>query len=176
MASHSPIPNHKYRSWNIDRLKDEEVMMRYRKHFIENFEPTFVSWCNRPCSSQDDIDSTYKVITGVVERTARETIGSSDRTKWRIPLIHPHLPGIREMCKHLRKACQLGGVGADTAFKELKRRREEATALAKESIEANWRRFVERTDSLESTELMKLAKSFKSARSQCRSTQLERSE
>jgi hypothetical protein len=175
-ARHKPEPSQKYRSWNITKLKEEEVIERYREHFKETSEPTFERWCNRPCSSQEDVDSIYKVITGLVEDTAREIIGTSDRTKWRIPLIHPLLPGLRDMCKHLRKACQLGGVGADITFNELKKMRTEAHEMAKESLEMNWKSFVERADSLDSTELMKLTKSFKAARSQCRSTQLETSE
>ena len=175
-TNRNPEPSQKHRTWNLRKLKEDKIAEDYREHFWEKSEERFVTHCQRPCITQEEVDYAYKDITDLVENTAREVIGTSDKTKWRIPLIHPHLPGIREMCKHLRKACQLGGIGADIAFIELKKKREEATVLAQESMNMNWKNFVDETDSLENTEIMKLARWFKASRLQTRSTQLETSE
>ena len=169
------MANPKYKTWNLIKLKEEEIIVKYRKHFADNYLSTFEDWCKFPCTTQDQVDTTYGQVVGLVEQTASHVIGKTDRTKWRIPLIHPLLPGIREACRQLRRACQLGAEGAVEAFEELRNLRNEAAALAKNSIDLNWSHFIERFDRMESTELMKVARSFKAARSQNRSTQLETS-
>lgn len=172
----SPQESIDYLTWNISKLKNEDTIKAYKEHFNDNYADTFNDWLSVNIDGQAGIDVTYEQSMVLIEKCAEEIIGKSNRSKWKIPLIHPRLPAIREACKQIRRLCQLGAPGADEAFAELTRLRNEAMIMAQNSIDQNWHNFVERTDRLDGIELMKMTKSFKAARTKGAGSQLETSE
>ena len=161
-----------YKSWNLGRLKKVEEIEKYTKHFSESHLDNFERVAQEDSQSQGEVDHAYQRMMDMIKDTAMSVIGQTDRTKGRIPLIHPLLPAIREQCKLLRKRCQLGDETAEEAFKELCLLRQEAVEMATSSMERNWSRFVERTDDMQSTELLKTIHSFKTARTRAKSNLL----
>jgi hypothetical protein len=161
-----------YKSWNIQKLKDKDIVEKYKEYFEEHFVEEFTNTAKEELNSQEKVDQVYQRLMEMVRETAITAIGQSDTTKWRMPLIHPLLPAIRTQCKILRKRCQLGDESAAQAFRELCVLRQEAIELASISIDRNWNRFRDNTDSMESTELLKRVHCVKSSRTRTSATKL----
>ena len=101
---------------------------------------------------------------GYILDSARQIIGESDRTKFRIPKLPVDVEDFRAQCKAARMMLLAGDDFAYENFKILCEARAQAVALAQEAREDRWDAFVVRMEGMNMQEVGKVTRSFKMAR------------
>lgn len=159
-----PVAALEYEVWNLSRLQSKDIREQYGKYFEENEAALFKSFAEAPFESQDWLDEVYEAIMNCISRAATVCVGRSSRSKSRIPPLSRRNDILRHSINALRLRVKHGDTSAIPEYEALCAARRELLQCNEEDLHDRWVAFVERFDCLQSNELLKVCRSFKSAR------------
>ena len=161
-----------YEAWNLFRLQRGDVRQRYGQHFHQHEAREFSAQATAPFETQEELDRCYAEMMQCVIRSAKCCVGLVGKTKGWIPPPSRRLRLIRQRIQALRIRIQCGDVSARPEFEEMCELRRRALEYVGEDLHDQWKDFVLRIDGMQSTELVKVCRSFKMARRRNKAVEL----